>query len=709
MYQHVNNMYQRAHAHLQRAHELLQNSFGELYAGFGVNNDVIIKTTLGEKITGEVMRTVMVKTSQNIDVQVVDAKIKEIENASDARRLFDLMNDGEVRGAYVPLEHGMLIKFPLMPKSTTIVPVKYKGSEIRKAKRDYTNLLTKADVLLRLSLQVKGTGEAFDVPPLNQLSSMQFRLHQYNTDEVLEEADLNKTNLVWPSAARYYTIRRAWVFCQVEAQELRFPSRLDFQAFWEGTPFFAFHARREVIDGDLVYLLTPNWDSDTDSITRCARPGAGPRAHTRRALALMCHTHACVWKGESEQKKYREATIDSLGRPSTKPIRPFRTDGCSHDAINQFGPTCWFVTVPMLLTKIEPLYTLVSNNADVKEWIDRDRSSGKTSPASCQLDILPEGIHRQYREFNSAEISPNVFNFTGKYGGDCYSLLRATLLYCKIIPDHCTWTELNWPLPDANSYLPPSDIHINAPELHEVEKWPGHHATPTKMCIMHIHEVKLHKRDFSKLVGSKPTLLGGVIHLQNSAEVPRNTHSRHVVPFTMCDGAAVICNWGECSNHDHWNSLNLNEKNIMQLLLIFGAEGTSQPKPIPPSPTLILVLSNPLQSLHVHLQIDGRNYSRHYDSILDGTSPFDSFKAVVVKIAYEHSTTMEHPSNVPLEGETVTVYFSQNLNKITQYQIVDHPVEFATHINATGSREQCNWYIGDISYMTLRNWLRLYS
>ena len=79
-----------------------------------------------------------------------------------------------------------------------------------------------------------------------------------------------------------------------------------------------------------------------------------------------------------------------------------------------------------------------------------------------------------------------------------------------------------------------------------------------------------------------------------------------------------------------------------------------------------------------------------------------------MKVAYEYSTTMEHPSNVPLEGETVTVRFSQNFNKITQYRIVDHPVEFATDLNSIGSREHCNWYVGDISYMALRNWLRLW-
>lgn len=226
---------------------------------------------------------------------------------------------------------------------------------------------------------------------------------------------------------------------------------------------------------------------------------------------------------------------------------------------------------------------------------------------------------------------------------------------------------------------------------------------------MHVRKVKLHKRDFSKLAASNPTLLGGIIHLHDSSDVTHNIHSLHVVPFTMCDGAAVICTWGECSDHNQWDVLHLNEYDIIQLLLIFGPEGTSQPKPAPPSQTLILVLSNPLQSLHVHVQIDGRDHSHHYESILKGTNPPNSFKAVVVKVAYEHSSTMEHPVNVPSEGEEVTVRFSQNFNKITQYRVIDRPVEFPTDLNSTGSMEKCNWYVGDMSYMALRNWLRLWT
>jgi len=682
-------MYKRAHAHLQRAHELLHPAQRESdTVGFGGADDVILKTTIGEKITFEVMRSFM----QTNNVQVIEAKVKEIENSSD-------LDDREVRGTYVPLKHGMILKFPLMQKATQTVIVTHKSSIIRRATRECSNIHTKMDVLLRLKLKVKGTGEAFDVPQLEQLSPMQFRIRQSNVDEILEETDLER-NLVWPSAARYYAIRRAWVFCQMEAQDLRFPPRLDFQAFWEGTPFFDFHAKLEVADGDLLYSLTPNWHSE-DSITRHAEghsAGVVP-------LPLICHMHACVWTDESEQKKYRKAVIDTLRGPSTKPIRPFQTDGCSHDAIDQFGPSCWFVTVPMLLTKIEQLYTLVSKYTDVKEWIDRDRSSLTNTPASCQLDILPEGIHRKYREFNSTENSPHVFNFYGKHGGDCYFLLRSTLLYCKIIPDHCTWTDLDWPLTDANSYLQPSD----APEVQAIGKWPAQYASPTKMCILHLRKVKLHKRHFSELVASKPTLLGGIIHLHDPSEVTHNMHARHVVPFTMCDGAAVICTWGECSDRNQWDALYLNDYDIIQLLLIFGPEGTSQPKPTLPAPTLLLVLSNQLQSLHVHILIDGENYRHHYDSILKGTSPPNSFKAVVVKVAYEHSSAMEHPANVPLEGKTVTVRFSQNFNKITQYRIVDHPVEFATDLNSTGSREQCNWYVGDISYMALRNWLGLFN
>ena len=152
-------MYKRAHAHLQRAHELLHPSHRELYTvGFGGADDVILKTTLGEKVTCEVMRSFMQKNN----VQVIEAKVKEIENSS----------NGEVRGTYAPLKHGMIIKFPLMPKATTTVIVTHKSSIIRRATRECSNIHTKMDVLLRLKLKVKGTGEAFDVPQLNQLSPM---------------------------------------------------------------------------------------------------------------------------------------------------------------------------------------------------------------------------------------------------------------------------------------------------------------------------------------------------------------------------------------------------------------------------------------------------------------------------------------------------------------------------------------------------------
>ena len=672
-------------AHLARAQALLRMGHA-----FGTAITLTLSTTAGETIKADYTRSF-----RENDVKMMEAKITSIENGSPKGEL--------APGELAPIHIGMLITMPWQSHDD-VVAVMHINSEVRRASRTplqkaEVSVITIEDVWKYLRLKVKGNGEAFDLPQLNQLPPMQFRLHVVEgsvTDELLGEADLNNKGLQWPSAARYYAIRRAWVFCQMEAQDLRFPPLLRFQALWNDTIFFEFYAEQNAESGELVYSLKTIWQSHEASITSTSHPGAS-----------ICRMHACVGEqGNSDYKayhtKYKEAAIASLGGPSTKPIRPFKADGCSHDAIDQFGGSCWFVTVQMLLTKIQPLYMLVAKHTDVKEWLDRDRSNRKNSPASCQLDILPKGVYDRYRGYHKYEDSPHDFNFnlprapfSAQAGGVSYNLLRSTLLYCNVIPEHCMWTPIRWPLGVADTYHPDPEGISTSPELNEIKCWPVNYATSTQMGIMHVYNVSMHKKDFPIFVASKPTLLGGIVYLH----VVANRHSRerkHTVPFTMCDRKAVICNWGQCSDSDQWTSLKLGSYRIADLLLIFGKEGTSQPTHVPESENMVLVLSNPQKSLHVHLHVDARTCNFHQ---VKG-SVHQVFCATVGKVVYEHSMYTGHPPNVPTEGQRVTVLTYVDRSR-ERYQIFRYRPTFAKHVDKDGNMLYCRYYTGDISRKTL--------
>lgn len=542
-----------------------------------------------------------------------------------------------------------------------------------------------------------------DMESFRHLSSMTFHLQSGNHIEDLDEVDFStqeaRLKIRWPNAAKYYVTRRVWMFCQIETAPLQFPEKIIFKAYWRDfVPFFEIHATR-VEENTLSYQLNV-FTRKVQTGTITAKNSLTQHQHP------ICNMYACIW---DDTTKYSELALRNVG--STGPQRLFRTDGCSYEAVNQFGNSCWFVSVSTLLSKIEPIYNDLSKIPALKKWLDHDRSALTNDQNSCLPHILPARIYEIYNEVDKYLES---FDF-GENGGFSCKLLKSVFQYYKEYMRHLGDEAVEskqfkvaatshlmanrYKIIDVNSSVitPEFISSFKVPvtkdnHLFHVTIWKGFQLE-THLVI---HAIKTHSN-----------LLGGILNLR-SHSVPFTVGS-HSVPFTMCDGHPIICTWGSCrkdrtksGNIPLLKELELDNLVINRMELIF-AEGIKQPKQKRKQTTVQLILRNPMNTIHLYTKVDLTQQIKQIDKQF-------SFVGTVTNIKHEFDETgdLKGISNTMGDMLNTDVRWVTSDVDSMQYRTVNQnsPIKFASKtILPSGDRKYVSYFIGDIHSSLLKIYL----
>ena len=429
--------------------------------------------------------------------------------------------------------------------------------------------------------------------------------------EVLQEVnfsnDISKlAHQSWPDDARYYVIRKAWLFCQEDTAEIGYPSTINFNAYWrsETKPFFEIHAIQ--VNQPFGYKLFVV-DEKGKQIGRIKLHDS--QGHEN----VKCNMYACIWDDESKYEKVATENIGSHG-----PMRPFRIDGCSYEAINQHAKSCWYVAVSLILSKIEPIYKDLSIVPSLKKWLDYDRSMLTNSQTSCVL--LPKSVYKHYAFLAILSNGDNQvykesdFDFP-RTGGHVKHLINAVFTYLKeYMLVHLASEDRPLDLKTREKY---EKLRIkyrfytvwNKPITVEfISTFSIPRVYKDNFCITFWDDLELDPSSVLHALKKHPNLLGGILGVVTSIE-------NHAVPFTMCDGSPIVCSWGTClkdiTKKDD-EKVNIFQKlrlghalHIDRMELIFGPDGTQQPKQ--KKKTVIqMVLRNPMNTVHLHLDINLR-------------------------------------------------------------------------------------------------------
>lgn len=571
------------------------------------------------------------------------------------------------------------------------------------------------DMLKQLSFNVVLHEYDFTVPGVPNLAPMKFRLkcHRsgsgpYIQDLQLPNEDSGASGTSGETIAQrnanlalYCSVRQAWEYCEMQTHELQFPTHFWFAPAWKDSRETITLIRCKLdTTGQLAYTLLANHGN-----SQCQVEALDIQDESKD---MYCKLNACIWEGE-KYNKYRSLTAKNIR--GHKHIRSFKANGCSQESISQFGSSCWFVAVVMLLSKIEPIYNLISHPLqfslsvvkcnEIKNWVDHDRSNLQSSQTSCQSPYFPAGLRDEYKRQVEATIQPQrgLFDFSSEKGGYYTSLLFAVLKYSQILPNHCIWNDLQWN--DIN----PEKLFATLAPLIQSDPLNAPNGPNSKLRIMWssappdststVWKLSMLKDIIDKLkhVHASAPLLGGII----SIKLPDGyrtglLHARHSFVFTMCEGDPIICNWGKCDDNYDWNMLldlqEVSNTHIISLLFIFGALKTDAPafRPLPVQHLSFthVVLRDPRNTVNVHVNID----------TFKSTPAQVHGKVDDVKFEFNYPELQSH-EKIPKKGTPVSL----QLVTAQYYRIRDFEICFEADSNLTmkGVRGKINTYIGDIS------------
>ena len=510
--------------------------------------------------------------------------------------------------------------------------------------------------------------------------------------------------------ARYFAIRQAWEYCQIQTHEMQFPKQLFFVAEWKQSEIPIIEISCKLIAGNvskLAYSLEIVEDDGHFLKIEAQQSG--------RDIDLYCSLNACIWGDSARSELYHKLTAENAHHPDTEGspmidrpkghVRHFKADGCSYEGINQFGSSCWFVAVALILSKIEPLYHMFSNPQrfnldvkncrDIKKWLDYDRSNLNSSQASCQSPNFPEGLRIIYKRLHKR----GSFDFKGG-GGSSHRLLEAVLVYSQILPKHCVVIYREWSSINSSKKM----LKMLAPLIKRSpqndRKLRIFYSETLTSGEVHIDTLK-DIIDKVKNVGDSAPLLGGMIGLMRigADESNQRDHAFHSLPFTMCEGEPVICTWGMCDDTYNWGKLRIDQTHVYSFQFVFGAIDHDSPafRP-PPKQTLSfthLVLRDPRNTVNVHVKVDT------FKGIMPETrKKHAQIFGTVDDVKYEfNAPELQSHDLIPEKGKNISIEILLQ----RWYRISGYPVAFATDSFFKRIGPTVKAYIGDISSDRLKD------
>ena len=242
----------------------------------------------------------------------------------------------------------------------------------------------------------------------------------------------------------------------------------------------------------------------------------------------------------------------TYGRALTLAKDTYRSTLCSKAAIRQYLSTCYMVSALTLATKIPLVYAQLKDETRALLWQLEDVASlgeRRDTPSECVK--LPKAIHDAYgrkepllfshggnpRVFFEAILKANdvKYTFNRKKAIDVQHFRKTTMKAVKNAP---------------NGTLRLLDLRLTD----------GGKRVDIVKAIQYIDAIDV------------PQLQGGIIRGEKGA---KGAHSRHAAAFTMCEGTALVCNWGECKSRSGARfSAGMKQYELSSLVLVLGTRDT---------------------------------------------------------------------------------------------------------------------------------------
>jgi hypothetical protein len=258
-------------------------------------------------------------------------------------------------------------------------------------------------------------------------------------------------------------------------------------------------------------------------------------------------------KPRSNSKVALKANPQQIQSPRAKAISkqnayktpPSLSDLCGKDTIEQCHKSCYFVSVMLLVSKLKYIYDRL--NSKTKDYVDSIRVCPVANADTCQR--IPSEIKKKYNVITKGS------TIDVNHGGDSLYFL-ISILFVNNIKFKFQKLEIN-----VNKDI----TKIEFPKILQKSSLPITLLSLRVNCsdgkILFPYCPKLIEKVISKW---NIKVEGGLIRLFNKKDVA--VHKRHVIPFTICEGKVLACNWGRCEFS--YEKLNLNGHSVSSICLL---------------------------------------------------------------------------------------------------------------------------------------------
>ena len=256
---------------------------------------------------------------------------------------------------------------------------------------------------------------------------------------------------------------------------------------------------------------------------------------------------------------------DQLAKKSKLICTESMRTACSKEIIHQRFSTCWLISVSALLSKIEEIFQCLDQ--DTQRYLNVYRNCSNPVERRDCCNLLPKALHDEYlyvlkrdrpfddemeRTYLSAQNS-----WTADNGGYEVCLLEAVLRLNKI--------KYEKEVADANNEIKEGTLHtLHSPIIAN----PGTTLMIRECSPPAAPKVLKYGKDFKMIIDQlchtfkdEHSVLGGFVTFAQP-------DSAHVVPFTVCRGEAILCNYGACDDTYNAAAVNLYNKKILRLCIL---------------------------------------------------------------------------------------------------------------------------------------------
>ena len=317
----------------------------------------------------------------------------------------------------------------------------------------------------------------------------------------------------WPDNASLVVSQVVYNWCKNEAEGWLFPDCVEFSYKWQRNNPVSFVATCEYEQFGTYYTITidgvsvETWDEG------------------RFQSRVQCEIDDGVWKDTEYKQPYRKLMLQSLSDVS----KTFSLNhACNADTIHQLLKDCWYISGVVLASKT--LYRHL--NTETKDFLQIYRRNVQPESSKGACILIPPRIAQIYRDIRLAK-NDNI-NFLESVfveGGNERDLLCAFMQFSNIkhiVRDIRIYEHFD-DLSQFDRYF--KDANVEYIVARYIFKW--------KQLLINTDSIIKKVINVHDINRKGSHVIGGLIF--SSKE-----RSDHAIPFTVCAGETIICNYGKC-------------------------------------------------------------------------------------------------------------------------------------------------------------------